>query len=487
MWSFAIYDKKEDFLFISRDRFGEKPLFYLVDNNSFYFGSEIKFIQHLCKKKIAVNQSMIQNFLINGYRFINKTNSSFFEKVKKLNSGHSIIIKNGKVKKIFKYWDKKVNQDETMSLNDALVGTKTKLINSLRLRTRADVPVAFCLSGGLDSTILASLAAKELNLRFKTFSIVDDDERYNEKLNIMQTINDLGCEYELIKLKKLNFIEKMESLISYHDSPISTISYFVHSLISEKASKEGYRVVISGTGADELFTGYYDHFIYFLKEIEKFNLYNESLQYWNIYIKKFLRNPILKSPHSFLKNNNFKNFLYDSWKKNLNFMKSKTFKIFDDKKKYNDLLRNRMFNELFYEVIPVILHEDDMNSMMNSIENRSPYLDTDLYKFAFSIPTRYLIKKAFSKYILRECMKQTISKKIRIDRQKKGFNSSLLSLIDLKNSDTRDYFLDNRSKIADYIELKKLKKIFQKNELDNATNKFLFSFMSCKIFLERFG
>ena len=150
---------------------------------------------------------------------------------------------------------------------------------------------------------------------------------------------------------------------------------------------------------------------------------------------------------------------------------------------YSDaLLRNRMLNELFHEVVPAILHEDDLNSMRCSIENRSPYLDTKLFEFAYSIPDEHLIQGGYGKYILREAVKGILNDTVRQDRCKKGFNASIHSLIDLADKKNREFILDE-SKIYEYIDRDKVERLLEKDTLPNSYSKFLFNFLSAKIFL----
>ena len=147
-------------------------------------------------------------------------------------------------------------------------------------------------------------------------------------------------------------------------------------------------------------------------------------------------------------------------------------------------MRNRMMNEMFHEVIPAILHEDDLNSMFYSIENRSPFLDHNLFDFAFSLPDEYLIQEGQSKYILRESMKGVMNDKVRLDRQKKGFNASINSLFNFNDPDLQEYLFDNTSPIYDIITKENIKHLFDINPLPNHYNKFIFNFINAKIFLD---
>ena len=489
MWSFAIYDKTENSLFISRDRFGEKPLYISHDSLNFYFGSEIKFIKSLKDKNFKINHDLVKSFLMNGYKTIFKKKETFFSDITRVENATAIILKEGKIKRIYKYWHPKYKENLKLKPNDAIELCKEKIINSVKLRLRSDAPIAFCLSGGVDSSSLVSVASKVLNYKVKTFSIIDEDPRYDETENIRKVVSDLNCKFELINLKDIDFIEKLKNLVNYHDGPISTISYLIHSLISEVASNQGFKVIVSGTGADELFTGYYDHYLYQLNEIQGTQYFEKNLKDWKKFILKNIRNKKLRDYNSFLKTDPPKNHIFDTPRDKSIFIDSKNKEFYEYDFCANHL-KNRMLNELFYEVTPVILNEDDLNSMMNSMENRSPFLDTKLFDFAYSVPVHMHMKNGYNKYLLRESMKNILNESVRLDRVKKGFNASIDSMINLKSEYIQNFILDSKSRIYDIINYEKMEKYFLNINSEtnkNVHSKFYFSFISCKLFIDQFS
>ena len=150
MWAFAIWDIKKKQLFLSRDPFGEKPLYYFLNESGFFFGSEVKFIKSLCKKNFEINKSQIKKNIFLGYKSLNKSNNTFYKDIVSVESSSNILIDLdlNLIKK--KYWKPKLNINQNMKINDAVDGVKNNLIKSLELRMRSDVPIAFCLSGGVD-------------------------------------------------------------------------------------------------------------------------------------------------------------------------------------------------------------------------------------------------------------------------------------------------------------------------------------------------
>ena len=482
MWSFAIYDNKNVKVFLSRDRFGEKPLYYLQDKDGVFFASEVKFIRSIMDKELAINRKQLLRYLVNGYKSLYKTEDTFFTDLKELPYASNLSINRELDISVTQYWFPGY-MPEQMSLPDAISRFKKGLIESVKLRLRADVPIAFCLSGGIDSASIVSIAAKIFNYNVTTFSIIDSDKRYNESDNIQATVEDLGCKNTRIRIPTEELVPRLKKLIRYHDAPIYTISYFVHSFLSEAISNCGYRVVCSGTGADELITGYYDHFNLYLYEMRNSTNYSKYLQNWYTYISKYVRNPYLKNPELYFDKVHFRKHIYLNNDIFARLLKVDFFEEFIEESYSDSLLRNRMMNELFHEGTRVILHEDDLNSMLYSIENRSPYLDSKLYKIAYSIPNEYLIQDGYAKFILREAMKGILNEKVRTDRRKVGFNASFNSLIDLDKQKNRDYLLDN-SRIFDFVDRKKTEELLKINQMPNSYSKFMFNFLNTKIFLE---
>jgi asparagine synthase (glutamine-hydrolysing) len=484
MWSFAIYNTKKQELFFSRDRFAEKPLYYYENKNGIFFGSEIQYLSSLSGKNFSPNLNMVNKFLSLGYRSLFKGEDTFFIEAKKLLNAENLYCNNSFKLNIKKYWSPEIKINYKLSINDAIERTKELLIDSVRLRMRSDVPLAFCLSGGVDSSGLASIAVKEFNYKIKTFSIIDSDDRYNEINNINVTVNDLNCDSEIIKLSKDNFLENLKNLTQYRDGPVFTISQYLHSLLLNSINKRGCKVVISGSAADEIFSGYYDHFLLHLSSLKDTESYNKNLFYWKKFIYDFIRNPNLKKPDLFLKNPRFRDYLYEGSDEISNFLLKPFSNNFDESFFTKNLFSNRRLNELFHETTAPTLNQEDLNSMKYSVENRSPYLDKKLVEFAFSIPEALLIQKGYGKYILRESLKGILNDKVRLDREKKGFNASINSLLNFDNKKTRDCLLDSSSPIFDLVDVKKFEKLLKNEHIPNYKSKFIFNFVSAKIFLE---
>lgn len=482
MWAFAIIDTRKQLLFLSRDRFGEKPLYYTNTAGGFYFASEVSALEELSGCRFSINYDQIKRYLVNGYKSLYKNNDFFFNDLKELPRATNFTIKGDLAPDMYSYWQP-LTQTIDQSLDDCISKTRSLLLNSVKLRLRADVPLAFCLSGGLDSTTIVSIAAKEFGADVQTFSIIDQDERYNEYDNILATVKDLNCKNRQVHLTKEPTLDRLDELIRAHDSPLATISYYVHASLSQAIAQEGYKVVFSGTAADELFTGYYDHYLLHLEEVRSHTDYQTWLRDWQRHVKPMTRNPHLQNPEIYKQDPLFSSHIYLNSEQFSEFLTEPFKEPYQASNYSQSPLRNRMLNELFHEVIPVILHEDDLNSMHYSIENRSPFLDTQLFEHAFSIPSAYLIGEGYGKYVLRRAVAGIVNDQVRLDRRKKGFNAAFHSVFDLNAPEVKDRLFAD-SEFFQLVKRTAFEELIQRENLPNSYSKFLFNLVNIKLFLD---
>ena len=304
MWAFYYYNKKTKLSILSRDRFGEKPLFYKNDKKKFYFGSNINYIQALSNKKLSLDYKKIQDGLNYGYKTFYGENKTFFKDIYSLEPGTSLVIKKNDKISFFEYFNKKikikkVNYKKTKS-------NLKKILNKDFSKTiRSDFPIACLLSGGIDSNIIAAFSKKFVNKKFESFSIRNQDTNYDESININRAIKKLNVKHNYVRFKKKNSLEYLEKFIKNTSSIMPTVTWMLYSQIIKKIKAKGFKVVLGGAGGDELFAGYYIHGLYYLKSIlHKKNLFKNCYAEWDNKVRPLIRSKYLNDFKFFLKNSN---------------------------------------------------------------------------------------------------------------------------------------------------------------------------------------
>jgi asparagine synthase (glutamine-hydrolysing) len=486
MWAFAFYDERTKRLSLCRDRFGEKPLYLHRADGGLYFGSEPKFIAALLGRPLRPNANHLRRFLVNGYKALYKGRETFFEGLEELPAAHVLHVDAGG-EKLERYWTPRIAEKAEMSYDEAVAGARERLVRSVELRLRADVPLAFCMSGGIDSNALIGIAKRVFRFDVHGFTILNTDTRYEEQDMVDLAVRELGVRHTAIPVSPANFLPRLREQVRYHDAPVYTITYYAHQMLQESIARHGYRVSVSGTAADELFTGYYDHHLAYLAEVKAdAALHAGSLQAWRKHVLPIVRNPHLRDPELFVKNPQFREHIYMDADGFAAYLRAPWAEHFAEEHFALRLLRNRMLNELFCETIPVILHEDDLNAMYWSIENRSPFLDRDLFEFCQSIPTRHLVHDGRAKAVLRDAVRGLVPQALLDNRRKVGFNAPILDFLDVRDPMVRREVLAD-SPVFDLIRREKIEALIARPDLPNSESKFLFYFLSAKLFLEEFG
>lgn len=489
MWAFAWFDAGSGTLTLCRDRFGEKPLYVLRTSDEIYFGSEPKFIFALRGQKLPINRRQVRRFLVNGYKSLYKTRETFWDGLEEVPPGYFVVAKSREDYVETPYWTPQFRHQLTdMTFEEAVEGTRDRLIESMTLRLRSDVPLAFLLSGGVDSNVLVGIAKKELGFDVHGFTIVNTDARYEELDMVMTTVNELKVRHTPIPIPRGDFLNHLTELVRYHDAPVFTLTYYVQWRLMQEIAAQDFRVSISGTGADELFSGYYDHHLAYLAGLQRTDphLYENARTNWETVVQKHVRNPYLSDPDFFTNSPMARQHIYldaESFSK----MLTRTFEEpFSESIFSPSLLRNRMANELTAESVPVILHEDDLNAMYFSIENRSPFLDRRLFEWTTTVPDKLLVKDGLAKALLREAGRGLVPDIVLDNPRKVGFNAPITDFLDYSDPKVQRKLL-SESPIFELVKREEIERLLRVNDLPNSRSKFLFNFLSCRAFLEEFS
>ena len=487
MWALAVYDDADGSLVLCRDRFGEKPLYLYEDASGFYFASESKAIEALLGRRLQPNLEHLSRYLVNGYKALYKSGQTFFQGLEELPAGTWLRLGARGERCSRRYWSPAVAPQEMMSYDEAVQGARERLLRAVELRLRADVPLAFCMSGGVDSNALIGVAKRAFGYDVHGFTIVDADPQYNEQALVTAAAQELRIRHTLVPLRTSGFLERLRRLVRQHDAPVATITYYVHWLLMQEMASHGYRIAVSGTAADELFSGYYDHHLAYLYAVrEEAVLHAAARQAWETHVRPAVRNPYLGDPELFIKDPAFRGHIFLGAEDFSAYLRAPWSEPFTEQPLAKSLLRNRMLNELLYENVPVILHEDDLNAMSVSMENRSPYLDRQLFDWCARIPDRHLVRDGYAKAILRDAVRGFAPDVVLDAHRKVGFNASIHSLLDVRDPAVRGELLAE-SPVFEHVRRERIAELLDKPELPNSESKFLFSFVNAKIFLEEFG
>jgi asparagine synthase (glutamine-hydrolysing) len=481
MWAFALCDLNTGTLLLSRDRFGEKPLWWTLQDGTLYFASQTQFLWPLLGRRLPINRAQIRRYLVNGYKSLHKQSATYYEGVASLPPASSAVLRAPAAPEPKRYWQLRYDP-KPMSLKEAEEAATAHVERSVKLRLRSDVPIAFCLSGGVDSTTLTAIAAKLFGQKVHAYSIYDSDDRYDESDNVAQVVADLGCEHHITRTQRSHFLDRMHNLVAYHDAPVATISFYAQSFLTEAINAQGYKVAITGNGADELFTGYYDHYNLWLATQSKQPRFDQLVADWRDSYGRYVRNPVLSDPECFVKAPDRRDHIYLNRDVFAGLMREPYEEDFFEADYKGDLLRRRMQNEVWHETLPVLLDENDLVCMQSSIENRTPYLDRELAEFMFSVPGEHLIHDGYTKWLLRVAAKGRVPDAVRLDRRKRGFNAPLESFFDWKSSSGREWLLSDNP-IFDLVDRGRFSKFLDQADERNSFSKYLFSFISARMFL----
>ena len=413
MWAFSILDKDKNILFLSRDRLGVKPLYYIHREDKFIFASEIKALLPFLENKIANKDELIR-YLIYGAQEHKK--ETMFKDIYRFPSSHNMIydIKNRKfeLNKYFSFFPK----DNKTLENEAINQLKDLIDNSIELRLRSDVKIGMALSGGVDSNIIVSNVYTK-NPQIESFSsIYEDNDQINENTNIDKTVKKLNLNQHYVLSDIDGLIKDIEHIVYMQDEPFDTLGIYAQYRVYDDMKKAGVKVSLDGQGADEIFAGYGTYRAVIMREnFFKINFWMDYLRYYKPFLFQDIKLCVLSFFPTLFEKLYFKKRAKKLFNKKQIFISSKKSSFYDFKN-----LNKKLLNDVL-EDLSVLLRYVDRNSMSKSIESRGPFLDYRVVEFALSLPSSLKYKDGFSKYILRKTFENIVDKNIIWNKEKKGF------------------------------------------------------------------
>lgn len=443
-FALAIYDNQEQTLFVARDRMGVKPLLYYFTEEKFVFASEMKAMMEL-DIPLALDAVSLQTYL-----HLNYIPSPFtiFKNVKKLEPGNYFLIRNNIPEKHC-YYSIKDTSAKANSPKD-YESAKQKLVElmdkSVQLRLISDVPLGCFLSGGIDSSVIAALAAQHTP-HLSTFSIGFKDEPLFDETRYAQLVaKKHQTNHTVFSLSNSDLFEHMNGVLEYIDEPFADSSALAVYILSKETRKQ-VTVALSGDGADELFAGYNKHYA----------AYNSR--------EKSIANAVLKNSHLIWealpksRNSKFTNLIrkIEKYSAGLNLNDKERYwrwagftegeesremlhpeviqklNTSEADRRKSDILKhiNTETNSVLHTDMELVLVNDmltkvDLMSMANSLEVRTPFLDFNVVDFAFSLPEHFKIDKTQRKKIVKDAFRKLLPEEL-YTRNKQGFEVPLLN------------------------------------------------------------
>ena len=424
MWAFAIHDAKQNLLFCSRDRFGIKPFYYLDTPSGFYFGSEIRqLLPYLAQR--AANQSMLEKFLIT--RTAELGDESFFAGVKRLSGSHNLIynLHTHHYEMPRYYRVQRHDAASRMTLEEAESAYSAMFEDAIKLRLRSDVKVGTCLSGGLDSSSVASIASLLYEGgAFSAITAVSEQESNNEAPFAEAVVHHAKLDWHQTKPSYDDFVAALPHVVESQEEPFGSASMVMQHFVMKTARENGVTVLLDGQGGDETLLGYERYYAAHMIAIWREKGTRAAIaELRNIWRNNSKMSPLVILKYLVAGYSSKLRYAYESYQhRYLQRVPPCPPHMHAWARTVTNVWEHQLL-DVTETNLPPLLRYEDKNSMAHSIETRLPFLDYRLIELALSLPSRYKIRDGWTKWLLRKVMDKKLPDHVIWRKNKFGFEA----------------------------------------------------------------
>ena len=432
MFAFAIWDEYDKTLFMARDRFGEKPLYYWFEGEQLAFASEMKALWTVGIAKKVHHRSVLNYLTLGQIQNPSDKSQTFFDDIFSLPPAHFLLWHHPTAShELSRYWNIDKQSQVEMPEREAITHLEKLISQSVQFRLRSDVAIGSSVSGGLDSSIIAWYAQSAKTTGYKSFSAVFPGFEKDESPYINTLISVLPHENHSVEPTGYGLADEIGKLLWHQEEPITSSSAYAQFKVYQLASQQQVKVLLDGQGADELFAGYSRYIHWYLQELlgrkrfthafhQKSLLRINNIRFqWGIknYFAAFLPahaalavekkafNQILR--HPYISRQYLKQLQGNEWE--------------GISKPYVTKLNDILYYDCMQSGLEELLRFADRNSMAHGVEVRLPFLQHKLAEFAFLLVSDNKIQEGYTKWILRKLMDKKLPEKIVWRREKIGF------------------------------------------------------------------
>jgi asparagine synthase (glutamine-hydrolysing) len=434
MFAFCILDTRAQRLFLARDFFGIKPLYYTWTNSCFAFASEIKALLTLPN---TLRQGCPQTlYAYMRYAISDYGDMTFFKGINQIPASNylEIDLVHPLSPQPQPYWNVNTDINRHISLDEAAGEIRRLFLENIRYHLRSDVPVGSCLSGGIDSSsIVAAMRHQQSNLQLHTFSYIAKDPRINEEVWVDLVANRTNAISHKVTFGPHDMVADLDRLIEVQEEPFGSTSIYAQYRVFQLAHENGIKVMEDGQGADEMFGGYFSllstrlaSLISSCKLYKAVHFYQSakalgtkqsllSRRTWGFFLPKPIRHQVRK----FIGKGVFIPWINENW-----FADRGVSEVDWFQRSSSDFLHRALLQSFNQTSLPTLLHYEDRNSMAFSIESRVPFLTPTMAQFVFSLPEEFIIDdNALTKSVFRKAMRGLVPDAVLDRRDKIGFET----------------------------------------------------------------